>query len=263
MRRLSHRTWFLTTMALLIATAWVTLWLWRHSAYGRYLDHRDWTKAGYAASLCQTLPAGQWLLPIGIYLSGWLLMSTAMMLPTVLPLLDGFRQMVRDRRDRGRLTLIVIVGYGLVWLGFGVLAHGLDFLVHDIAQSSDWLTFHGWAIGAAVIALAGVFQFTSLKDFCLTRCRAPLGFIFRHWRGVATHRQALAIGLDHGLYCVGCCWALMLLMFVVGTASVGWMLLLGAIMAAEKNLPWGQKLAAPIGVALLLWAGVMSMSQLM
>ena len=112
-------------------------------------------------------------------------------------------------------------------------------------------------IGAAVVALAGLFQFSRLKDFCLERCRAPLGFILRRWRGPAPHRAALAIGLDHGLYCVGCCWALMLLMFVTGTASLGWMLLLATVMAAEKNAARRPPPFPPCWrSALLGWAGI-------
>jgi predicted metal-binding membrane protein len=235
--------------------AWVTLLLWGRSPYGRYLDHGDWTQAGYAASLCQSLPAGHWLLPLTLYAGGWLLMSAAMMLPTALPLVAAFRRMVRRRGDRARLVGLLIGGYLAVWFGFGVAAHALDAGVHAVATRSTWLTFNGWAIGAMVIALAGLFQFSALKDFCLERCRAPLGFILRHWRGRAWGRQSLALGVNHGLYCVGCCWALMLLMFVVGTASVGWMLVLGAVMAAEKALPFGRRLSHPIGLVLLAWSG--------
>lgn len=259
MRSALHRHLFLAAMGALLSTAWAVLWLWQHSAYGRYLDHGDWTEAGFAANLCQSLPAGDWLVPLSLYAVGWLLMSAAMMLPTALPLVARFRHMVRQRPDGGRLTWLLIVGYLAVWLGFGVVAHLLDLAVHEVAGRSIWLTFNGWAIGVTVIALAGLFQFSGPKDLCLDRCRAPLGFILRHWRGPAPRRQALVIGLDHGLFCVGCCWALMLLMFVVGTASVGWMLLLGAVMAAEKNLPGGERLAQPIGLALLCWASVMAL----
>jgi predicted metal-binding membrane protein len=79
-------------------------------------------------------------------------------------------------------------------------------------------------------------------------------FVVQHWRGRDQRRQALLLGIHHGLYCVGCCWALMLLMFVVGTGSVGWMLALGAVMAAEKNFPWGRRLSAPLGIGLLAWS---------
>ena len=89
---------------------------------------------------------------------------------------------------------------------------------------------------------------------CLHRCRSPLGFILAHWRGRRERLAAFRIGLHHGLFCVGCCWSLMLLMFAVGVGSLGWMLGLGAVMAAEKNLPWGRRLTTPLGL-LLLGAG--------
>jgi predicted metal-binding membrane protein len=249
----SHPRLFLGLWAAVFALAWVILWVWQHSAWGRYLDHGDWTQAGIAQSLCASLPAGNWPLPLLLYAGGWLLMSAAMMLPTALPLMHRFRAMTRPRTDAMRLMALLVTGYLVVWSGFGVLAHLLDIAVHWGAARVDWLVFNGWAIGAGVIALAGLFQFSRLKDFCLERCRAPMGFVLRRWHGPRPSLAALAIGLDHGLYCVGCCWAQMLLMFVTGTASVGWMLLLGLVMAAEKTLPGGDRLALPLGPCCLVW----------
>jgi len=185
------------------------------------------------------------------YVAGWVLMTAAMMLPTTLPLLDAFRRLTRGRADRPLLLGLVITGYLAAWGGFGLAAHGFDWLLHEAAEASVWLVFNGWVLGVIVLLIAGAFQFSSLKYRCLDQCRAPLGFIVRHWNGRGARRQALLLGFNHGVYCVGCCWAIMLLMFVVGTGSVGWMLLLGAIMAAEKNLPFGRRLAAPLGATLL------------
>jgi len=89
---------------------------------------------------------------------------------------------------------------------------------------------------------------------CRDKCRAPLGFVIAHWPVRARNRKPLLLGIRHGAFCVGCCWCLMLLMFVIGSANIGWMLALGAVMAAEKNLPAGRRLAAPIGAILLLAA---------
>ena len=92
------------------------------------------------------------------------------------------------------------------------------------------------------------------------RCRTPVGHVMRHWRGVSPAREAWRLGLAHGVFCVGCCWALMLIMFVVGTGNLGWMLLLGLAMAAEKNFRWGARLSAPLGAGLLAWsAGVVAL----
>lgn len=246
-----QRRWFLTLMGLLIAAAWLTLVIWDHSAYGRYLDHGDWTRAGVAAAICQQLPAGDWLLPAVLYVGGWALMCAAMMLPTTLPLLQIFQRLTRARRDRGTLLALVIGGYLTAWMAFGIVAHALDWSVHEMAGASTFLTFNGWAIGAAVVALAGLYQLLPLKDLCLERCRLPLGSVLRHWNRERPRWRSFRLGLDHGVFCVGCCWSLMLLMFVVGTGSVAWMLILGVVMAAEKNLPWGRRLAPPLGVALV------------
>ena len=255
MRTVWHQHAFLPLMGLLIASAWLTLWLWAGSPYGRYLDHGSWLEAGFAGSVCRVLPAGEVLLPAIPYVGGWLLMTAAMMLPTALPLFEIFRRMTAARADRARLLALVILGYLAVWSGFGLIAHLADQAVRALALTSPWLTFNGWLLGAAALALAGLFQFSPLKYRYLDQCRTPLAFVVRHWRGESAAREAFMLGAHHGLYCVGCCWALMLLMFVVGTGSVGWMLLLGTVMAAEKNLPRGCRLSAPLGIALLAWSG--------
>ena len=185
-----------------------------------------------------------------------------MMLPTALPLFRRFDTLVRPRGDRRRLIALLIAGYLLVWAGFGVAAHLLDAALHAAVPQSEWLTLNGWAIGAAVLAGAGLFQFSRLKYHCLDKCRTPYGFIVQHWHGPRPLRSALQLGFDHGLYCVGCCWAIMLLMFVVGTGNVGWMLGLGAIMAVEKNMPWGRHLSRPLGGALLAIAGLITAANL-
>jgi predicted metal-binding membrane protein len=158
------------------------------------------------------------------------------------------------RPDRSTLLLLVIGGYLAIWGAFGLAAHLADAALASTVPAVPWLAFNGWAIGAAVLALAGAYQFTSWKYRCLDRCRTPMSFVIEHWRGVAAPRNAFMLGLHHGAFCVGCCWALMLLMFVVGTGNVGVMLGLGAVMAAEKNLSWGRRLGAPLGVALIGWA---------
>ncbi|MDX1489490.1 MAG: DUF2182 domain-containing protein, partial [Acidiferrobacterales bacterium] len=238
----------------LIGLSWATLFLWEASPYGRYLDHGNWTEIGIAATICTVLPQGEILLPLLLYSGGWLLMSTAMMLPTTLPLLAVFRRLVMGRSDASSLVALVITGYLLAWAGFGVAAHLLDSALNVLVRENLWLTFNGWLLGAAVLALAGAFQFSRLKHQCLTLCRTPFSFVVSHWHGVAPRRESLWLGLSHGAFCVGCCWALMLLMFVVGTGSVGWMLALGAVMALEKNLTSGwmaRHLGTMIGIALL------------
>ena len=255
-RAVDRRAIFYALMAGLVASAWVTLWFWSNSPYGRYLDHGRWTDFGLAAAICRAVPAGDVVVPALLYAAGWLLMIAAMMLPTTLPVLEIFRRITAGRRDAGRLVGLVVTGYVLVWFGFGVAAHAVDWLLHAAAERIFWLVLNGWVVGVAVLATAGLFQFSTLKYRCLDKCRTPLGFVVERWRGRAPAREALRLGIGHGAFCVGCCWALMLLMFVVGTGSVGWMLALSAVMAAEKNLPGGQRLSTPLGAALIAEAGV-------
>ena len=253
-RPADQRTIFRALMAGLVVSAWATLWFWSNSPYGRYLDHGRWTDVGLGAAICRVIPGGDVALPALLYAAGWLLMIAAMMLPTTLPVLEIFRRITAGRPDASRLVGLAISGYVVAWLGFGLAAHAADGLLHAAVERNGWFLVNGWAIGAVVLAVAGLFQFSALKYRCLDKCRTPLGFVIERWRGRAPAREALRLGFDHGAFCVGCCWALMSLMFVVGTASVGWMLVLSAVMAAEKNLPGGQRLSAPLGMALIAWS---------
>lgn len=252
----TQRSWFVPLLLLLVAYAWLMLWLWELSPYGAYLHHGQWTELGAAQGMCLYRGGGENspLIHGLLYVGGWVLMTFAMMLPTTLPLLESYRRLTLRRRDRRLLITLVIVGYLTAWLLFGFVAHGFDWLLRALTADSVWLVFNGWAVGAAVFLGAGLFQFSALKYRCLEKCRLPLGFVTRHWTGRNERRHAVLLGLEHGVYCVGCCWALMLLMFVLGTGSVGWMLLLGAVMAAEKNLPFGRRLAAPLGGGLIVGA---------
>jgi predicted metal-binding membrane protein len=254
MNAASHRGRFLPLIAALAGAAWVTLWLWGQSPYAQYLDHGNWAEVGIAGSLCHALPGGDAALAGLLVVGGWVLMLTAMMLPTTLPLLETFSRLTARRADRRRLLALVIIGYLAVWGIFGLAAHLANWGVLSAVRRSDWLIGNGWAIGAAILAASGLYQFSALKYRCLDRCRTPLSFVIERWRGAHEKRHVLILGASHGAFCVGCCWALMLLMFVVGTANIGWMLALGAVMAAEKNLASGRRLAAPIGAALLLAA---------
>jgi predicted metal-binding membrane protein len=256
-----RRDAFLPLVIGLVGIAWAALFLWEASPYGRFLNHGDWTAVGLAGRLCSAVWGGRLLLPALIYVGGWLLMSAAMMLPAALPLLAIFARLTEPRGDRAVLRALVVAGYLLVWVGFGVLAHLADAGLHALLATSSWLLINGWVVGAAVLALAGVFQFTPLKYYCLDKCRTPFSFVHAHWRGRRPRLESLRLGVDHGLFCVGCCWAIMLLMFVVGTGSVGWMLVLGAVMAIEKNAAWGRLLSAPLGAGLIIWSSLVIIQQ--
>lgn len=241
----------LPVIGALIALSWLTLMVWEQSPYGRYLDHGEWLQSGFAGIVCRTLPAGSVLLPVLFYVAGWALMIVAMMLPTTLSLLAIFARMTTSRADRRLLLTLVVLGYLLIWTLFGVVAHVADMGLHAIVAANGFLSTNGWIISVMLLAIAGTFQFTRFKYRCLDKCRTPFSFVNEHWRGRGERRQSFLLGMNHGLFCVGCCWAIMLLMFFLGTGSVGWMLGIGALMAIEKNVTWGRWLSAPLGVGLL------------
>jgi predicted metal-binding membrane protein len=235
-------------LAALIALAWASLWVWGQSPHARYLNHAElahWgSGAGGAGIVAQAV----------LYVAAWTLMTIAMMLPTTVPLMQVFWRVTGRRSDRLQLSALLVAGYLLVWMGFGVMAHAFDWGLHHAFEEIDALQDHSWVFGAGPLLLAGLFQFSRLKYRCLDECRTPMGFVTRHWRGGNPQRQSLMLGIDHGVFCVGCCWALMLLMFAVGTGSLGWMLALAAIMAIEKNAAWGRAIGKPLGVVLIVWA---------
>ena len=249
MKAIVHRSTFLPVMGLLVALAWLTLWAWEASPYGRYLNHGELADIDLEG-------VGGVLTTAVLYVAGWTLMTVAMMLPTTLPLLEIFRRLTSRRADHGLLMALLITGYLGVWLAFGVAAHLADWLLHEAYEHVAWLRANAWLFGAGPLILAGVFQFTPLKNRCLEKCRTPLSFVMERWRGSRERTHAFLLGVGHGAFCVGCCWALMFLMFAVGTGNVGWMLALGAVMAIEKNLPWGRRLSTPLGIGLLLWGGL-------
>ena len=241
-------------LALILGTlsvgSWLALWWWSASPYAGLLHQRGWADAGAFAALCRLVPQGDVLVPAALHALAWVLMLAAMMLPTTYPLLSMFARVVHARPNRPQLVGLVVAGFAAVWLVFGVAAHAVDAALVALASRSPWLVLHGDLVAAAVLAGAGAFQFSALKYRCLEACHAPFAFVSSRWHGVSPRREAWRLGVDHGVFCIGCCWALMLLMFVVGVGSVGWMLAIAVVMAAEKNLPWGRRLRTPLGLAL-------------
>jgi predicted metal-binding membrane protein len=224
----------------LAASAWVALAVWGASPYGRYLHHEG--------------GVGPLPLEATLFAAGWVLMIVAMMLPSSVPLVVTFGMLVRRRRRPGLLVVLLLLGYLTVWGAFGLAAWVLDRGIHAAVNALPWLAAHPQLIMGATLLGAGLWQFSPLRDRCLDECRSPLGFVMNRWRGVSERREAVAMGIAHGAFCVGCCWSLMLVMFGVGLANVAAMLALGALTAVEKNLPQGRRLTHPLGVALVLAA---------
>jgi predicted metal-binding membrane protein len=189
----------------------------------------------------------------------WQTMVIAMMLPTSLPMIRLFRMTSSAQPAQGRAMTAFLAGYALVWMIFGFAALGGDVLLHRFEDSSAWLSARPWLLPASALALAGMFQFTSLKDRCLRECRHPGPFLLRHYR--RGPGAALELGLRHGLFCLGCCWALMLLMFAVGVVNLTWMAVLTALMVYEKTGRLGEWVARYAGATFLLMAAVVALTR--
>jgi predicted metal-binding membrane protein len=227
-------------LAALSAVAWLALVAWAGSPAGRYLHHDE-------AALPPAIGAA-------LFTAGWVLMILAMMLPSSIPLVVVFAGLVRRRPAPRSLVGLLLAGYLLAWAAVGLAAWLLDRGIHAAVDAVPWLGAHPQVILAATLAAAGLWQLTPLRDRCLDACRTPLGFVVARWRGVSPRREALAMGIAHGWFCVGCCWSLMLVMFGVGLGSLAAMLALGIVTAVEKNAPWGRRLSRPLAVALVLVA---------
>ena len=187
---------------------------------------------------------------LGVFLLAWQLMIVAMMLPSSLPLMRAFRLVAGKGPRPGRASLALYGGYAAVWSLFGAVAFLADIWIHRLVERWAWLEANPHLIAGSVLVLAGAFQFSELKERCLRQCRNPQAFLIQHYgRGVVT---AFRLGRAHGLHCLGCCWALMLVAFAVGVANLWWMAALTAVMVFEKTSRAGQRGVAPIGITLIV-----------
>ena len=198
--------------------------------------------------------AGSFWLAFALFLIAWQTMIVAMMLPSSLPLVRLFNAASAGAPARGRALLAFLSGYALIWTAFGGLAFAGDALVHRLIADNAGLRAHQSMIVAALLVLAGAVQFTPLKDRCLTECRHPGAFLMRHYRrGIS---GGFTLGRRHGLFCLGCCWALMLVMFVAGVANLICMGALTVLMVYEKTATRGAKAVPAAGIALFALAAV-------
>ena len=182
----------------------------------------------------------------------WMVMMGAMMTPAVLPITLVFVHLDRERRGRALPIdgLVFSAGYLAAWMLFALLATVLQWVLHRAALLHSDAMATGAPLAGGLALVAGVYQLTPLKEACLAHCRTPMGFLMSHWRdGTA---GAFRMGLEHGGYCFGCCWALMLLMFAAGVMSVTAMALLSLFILAERVLP-GRFAAQVPGLVLVAW----------
>jgi len=188
------------------------------------------------------------MLSAGLFLITWLVMMVAMMFPSVAPMTLAFASVTRSRGEGYLPTAAFVLGYILVWAVSGLVPLA-------VLQALDhiWMTPPSWLprLGGAVIVIAGIYQFTPLKDTCLGACRSPLGFILTHDFGGGPP-AAVRAGTSHGLYCLGCCWALMAVLAVLGLMNIAWMALFAAIFFIEKNVRFGEVVPRLVGAACII-----------
>ena len=201
---------------------------------------------------CGRPPGAAWsLAELSATFAMWLGMMIAMMGPLVLPWLVGFTRADGDGRaiDRGKRIGLFALGYMTVWAGSGLVATLLQQALAEQGLLSVQRAFeHPWIAGAA-LALVGLYQLTPLKDACLKHCQSPATFFLTHWRDGGW--GAVRMGGQHGLHCIGCCWPLMVLMFVTGAMSLWWMIGVGGFVLIEMYVPPLRGLTRVAGVALL------------
>jgi predicted metal-binding membrane protein len=226
-----------------IAGAWILAVIAQSSGEARLLHHDALIEGDLAFGIALVL-----------FLLAWQVMIAAMMLPSSLPLIRLFGR-AAGAQERPRAAMAAFLGgYALIWTMFGWAAFVGDAVLHNLVDHTPWLAAHPWLIAGGVLVGAGTFQFTALKNRCLQRCRNPRAFILaRYDRGP---HSAFRLGRDHGLFCLGCCWALMLVMFAAGVANLWWMAALTGLMVLEKTAPSGGRSVPASGLVLLGWGAL-------
>ncbi|BCG69781.1 hypothetical protein MesoLj113a_09390 [Mesorhizobium sp. 113-1-2] len=192
-----------------------------------------------------------------LFLAVWMIMMIAMMIPTAAPMILTFHQVQAGKHGRGKTFVsswVFVAGYMLVWGVMGIIAFagaaGAEMLAGHVGLS----TAAAARTGGALLMIAGAYQLSPLKDLCLAKCRTPIGFILTSWRD--GYWGAVRMGLEHGLFCLGCCWLLFLALFPLGIMNVAAMAVVTLLIFAEKTLPSGDRIAKVSGVALLLYGAV-------
>ena len=190
---------------------------------------------------------------LGFFIGVWVVMMAAMMFPSIAPMVLMHVRIQEGRRARGEAgvagaTALFVAGYLLAWAAAGLIGYGIFQL--GKAATGDLFSWDnaGPYLAGGIVCGAAIYQLTPLKDVCLRHCRSPFAFLMQHWH--AGRLGSLRMGVVHGGWCVGCCWALMAALFALGVMSLGWMAFIAALIAVEKLLPW--KALANRGIAVLL-----------
>jgi len=204
-------------------------------------------------ALCRTLPEGAWSFSAAaVTASMWSAMTLAMMLPSASPMILTYAEIAETaarKSERIVSPLVIAAGYASVWLVFSLLATVIQIVLTRAALLNTGITSASGILAGAIFIGAGIYQFSALKHACLTHCQNPFPFFFTNW--ATTLGGVFRLGVEQGLYCLGCCWAMMMVMFAVGVMNVAWMAGLAAVMTIEKLLT-GRRFAHGFGVALIV-----------
>jgi predicted metal-binding membrane protein len=244
-------------LTLLVSLIAVTAIAWAFTLYQPFAMSASMGSAmgemeGMEDMAMDSMAAGWSFAGLLIFVTVWTIMMVAMMLPAAAPMILIFASaQARRNRQVAVPTWIFVAGYILVWAAAGLGAYVLDQAFTKLVSSQASLDPGTWAplaLGITLI-LAGLYQFTPLKHVCLRQCRSPWGFVAQYWREGRT--GAVNMAVRHGLYCLGCCWALFAVLTAVGMMSIAWMLSLTLVVFAEKVFPYGVRISAAVGVALI------------
>jgi predicted metal-binding membrane protein len=189
-----------------------------------------------------------------LFIAIWIVMMIAMMFPTAAPMILMFNKIYASKRQQERPfvpTWVFVSAYLLVWSLCGVVAYALAVGIEQLAAQSMWLMENAARLGGVVLLLAGLYQLSPLKHICLSKCRTPFQFILGSWRD--GYGGAFRMGLEHGAYCLGCCWLLFVILFPLGIMNLAVMALLAALIFAEKSLPIGRQISQLAGVGLIVY----------
>jgi predicted metal-binding membrane protein len=209
---------------------------------------------GVIAALCRpSFGAGDFWSASGVVVVVlmWAAMVLAMMLPSAAPMILTYAEIAETAARKGERIVspfVIAAGYSVVWLGFAIVATFAQLALTRAALLDSGMATANTLLSGAIFIGAGLYQFSALKHACLTKCRQPFPFFFAHWE--TTRRGVFKLGLGQGFYCLGCCWAIMLVMFAVGVMNVTWMAALGVAMAVEK-IAHGKRLTYGLGAALI------------
>ena len=186
----------------------------------------------------------------------WWVMMIGMMIPSAAPMILVYARVQRKRHPDESLmsrSSIFTLGYAVAWLGFALIATLLQWALSEAALLSPMMASTSRYLGAAIFLAAGLYQLTPLKHVCLAHCRTPIHFLTTHWRNGRV--GVLRMGVDHGTYCVGCCWFLMAMLFFGGVMNLLWVGAIAIFVMVEKLMPRGQLLARVSGALMLAYAG--------